>query len=282
MITAASALIALFGSLLSQSVAPRAAAAPAVVTTTWLQQHLNDRNVRVIFTGSQDVYDRAHVPGARYISHDAVMEMTTGGRLPPAGTLVSALVKAGAADNAHIVLYGDSPMMTGWLYMAFASIGHGADVSMLEAGLEAWIAESRPVSTDMPAAGNETLTVRSTNDVIADAPWVKARLESPSVRVLDVRTTNEWNAGRLPGAMLVLWQDLFADLKTQKLKSIEEIRRVFAAAGVKPGQEVVTYCAVGMRASLVYWAARAADVPARVYVGSYNDWQRSPTNPIVK
>ena len=57
---------------------------------------------------------------------------------------------------------------------------------------------------------------------------------------------------------------------------------MFASAGVQSGQEVVTYCAIGMRASLMYWAARAAGVPARVYVGSFTDWQRNSTNPIVK
>jgi 3-mercaptopyruvate sulfurtransferase SseA len=37
-----------------------------------------------------------------------------------------------------------------------------------------------------------------------------------------------------------------------------------------------------MRASLMYWAARAAGLPARAYVGSYQDWQMDSTDPIVK
>ena len=49
-----------------------------------------------------------------------------------------------------------------------------------------------------------------------------------------------------------------------------------------PNQSVVTYCAVGMRASLMYWAAKAAGLNARVYVGSWQDWQRESGNPIVK
>ena len=194
--------------------------------------------------------------------------------------LASVLAQGGAADNTHIVIYGD--VTTGWLFMALASLGHAADVSMLEAGIDTWMAEGRTVSTTTPPPGNGTFTVRAGGDVVVDAPYVKARLESPAVRVLDVRTTGEWNAGHLPGATLVLWQDLFADLNTQKLKPIDEIKKVFATAGVTSGQEVVTYCAIGMRASMVYWAARAAGVPARVYVGSFTDWQRTATNPIVK
>ena len=191
-------------------------------------------------------------------------------------------VKAGATDGAHIVLYGDSPMQTGWLYMTLAAVGHEADVSMLDGGTNLWRSEDRPVSTDVPAPGSGTLTVRPAPDVIVDAAYVRERLQSPAVKVLDVRTTLEWNNGHLPNATLILWQDLYADQRTLKFKSIDEIRALLTKAGVAPNQSVVTYCAVGMRASLMYWAARAAGVPARVYVGSWQDWQRDSGNPIVR
>ena len=92
----------------------------------------------------------------------------------------------------------------------------------------------------------------------------------------------EWNNGHLPNATLVLGQDLHADQRSQKFKSRDELRALFEKAGVKPEQQVVTYCAVGMRASLMYWAARHAGLPARVYVGSWEDWSRDSSNPIVK
>jgi thiosulfate/3-mercaptopyruvate sulfurtransferase len=124
--------------------------------------------------------------------------------------------------------------------------------------------------------------VRPAPDVIVDAAYVRARLHSPEVRVLDVRTTSEWNNGHLPGATLILWPDLYTDQRLLTFKSIDEIRALLTRAGVAPNQSVVTYCAVGMRASLMYFAARAAGIPARVYVGSWQDWQRDAANPIVK
>ena len=57
---------------------------------------------------------------------------------------------------------------------------------------------------------------------------------------------------------------------------------LFAKAGVKPGQQVITYCAVGMRGSLMYFAAKLVGLPARVYVGSWQDWKTDAANPIVK
>jgi thiosulfate/3-mercaptopyruvate sulfurtransferase len=257
-----------------------ATAVEPTVSTAWLQAHLNDPQVRIIFTGGRDDYDRAHIPGARFIDH---MD-TVGGdhRLLPPDALARALSKAGAADGIHVVLYGDRPMETGWLYMTLAAVGHADEVSLLDGGIKLWEAEKRPTATAAPSSTGNTLTVKPAPDVIVDAPWVRTRLESSSTKVLDVRTTQEWNGGHLPGATLILWQDLYADRLMLKFKSPTEIRALLAAAGVAPNQECVTYCAVGMRASLMYWAARSVGIPARVYVGSWQDWQRDSSNPVVR
>ena len=95
---------------------------------------------------------------------------------------------------------------------------------MLDGSINLWRAEDRPVSTDAPPPANGTLTVRPAPDVIVDAGYVKERLQSPAVKILDVRTTMEFNNGHVPGATLILWQDLYADQRTQKFKSPEEIR----------------------------------------------------------
>jgi thiosulfate/3-mercaptopyruvate sulfurtransferase len=262
--------------------APRSAAAAVdpLVSTDWLQQHLNDTQVRVIATGDQGRFERGHIPGARFLEH---MDTIGGGHtLLPPDKLAVVLARAGAADGMHIVLYGDSPMTTGWVFMALASVGHEADVSMLDGGIELWRSEGRTVAATAPPPATGALTVHPAPDLAVDAAWVKGHLDSPAIRLLDVRTTGEWNAGHLPNATLVLWQDLFSDQRSLKFKSPDDIRALFAKAGVKPGQQVVTYCMVGMRASLMYWAAKSVGLPAHVYVGSWQDWSRSAENPVVK
>jgi thiosulfate/3-mercaptopyruvate sulfurtransferase len=278
-----------FATTVALSVSSGAAVAPQsttslepgpLVSTAWLQQHLADPRVRVIGTGDRDRFDRAHVPGARFLEHMDTLEGNH--HLLPVDRLAAVLARAGAADGTRIVLYGDSPMTTGWVFMALASVGHGNDVSMLDGNIELWLSEKRPIATDTAPAATGRLTVKPASDISVDRSWVRGHLESPDVRVLDVRTKRERDAGHLPGATLVLWQDLFADQRTLKFKSIDELRALFTHAGVQPRQQVVTYCAVGMRASLMYWAARLVGVPARVYVGSYQDWQQDSANPIVR
>ena len=251
-----------------------------IVSTEWLQAHLTDPNVRIVDVSSRDAYERAHIPGARFLDHDATLGDDH--RLAPPDALARAWAKAGASDTAHIVLYGDTPMATGWMIMSLAAIGHGDHVSMLDGSLRLWELENRATAKATPPAATGTLTPRAAPDSIVDAAWVKSRLQSPTVKLLDVRTTREWNDGHLPGATLVLWQDLFVDQTNLKFKSKDEIRALLARAGVGANQEVVTYCAIGMRASLMYWAAKSVGIPSRVYVGSWRDWSRDSKNPVQK
>ena len=258
-------------------------AAPPLVSTEWLQQHLNDPQVRIICVGAGgDGYTRGHIPGARWLELAQTTMRGAGGGLAPVDVLVRTFTAAGVADGAHVVLYGDTPMITGWAYMALASIGHGDDVSWLDGNISLWQMEKRPVSTSAPKPGTGPLTPRQSPDAIVDGAWVRSRLESAATKILDVRSDREWRDGHLPNATLILWPELYQDLETQKFKSPDEIRALLARAGVQSNQEVVTYCAVGMRASLMYWAARSVGVPARVYLGSWRDWSSNPANPVAK
>jgi len=251
-----------------------------VVSTQWLAANLHDPDVAVIATGDRDQFDRGHIPDASFVEH-----MDTLGpdhRLLEPARLAEVLARKGAGDDRRIVLYGDHAMSTGWLYMAFASLGHADNVSVLSGNIEAWREEGRTMSTAAVSPRPGRLTVKPAPDVIVTAPWVRDRLENPAVKIIDARTDREWNQGRLPGATLVLWQDLFEDLNTLRFKPRGEIRALLAGAGVKPDQQVVTYCAIGMRASLMYFAARYAGYDGRVYVGSWEDWSRQPGYPIVR
>jgi thiosulfate/3-mercaptopyruvate sulfurtransferase len=153
---------------------------------------------------------------------------------------------------------------------------------MLDGNIDGWRAGGHPISTAVPAPATGRVTPKPAPGVVVQAPWVRSHLEDQSVKIIDARTQKEWTAGRLPNATLVLWQDLFADLKHLRFKTRDEIRALFKNAGVTDKQQVVTYCAIGMRASLMYFAAKHAGLPARVYVGSWDDWQRQNGYPVVR
>src|SRR5260370_27133925 len=189
-----------------------AVSAGPIVSGEWLQPHLSEPEIRGIYVGDRGDYDRGHIPGARILDHMETVQMGANGhRLRSNDVIGRELTKAGAADGVRIILYGDSPMATGWVNTAIASIGHGDDVSWLDGGIALWTAEKRPTSTAAPAAGTGPLTVPPPTDFIVDAAWAKSRpdpAKTPGARtrVLDVRTQGAGNGGPIPNATLVLWQ----------------------------------------------------------------------------
>lgn len=110
--------------------APRA---EMIVSTAWLGEHLDDPDVVVLATGSEQGYEREHIRGAGLVPHSATLGAGHGVLEPDA--LSDLLSQAGASDDARIVIYGENAMEVGWFYMAFASIGHGDHVSMLSGNM---------------------------------------------------------------------------------------------------------------------------------------------------
>ena len=106
-------------------------------------------------------------------------------------------------------LDGDDPMSNGWLYMILASLGHGDRTSLLDGNIKAWQAARYPVVKGPATAAHGHLTVKTPPDrVVVDAPWVRDRLNDPGIRLLDVRSDQEWRGGMIPGAVRFRWEDL--------------------------------------------------------------------------
>jgi thiosulfate/3-mercaptopyruvate sulfurtransferase len=79
--------------------------------------------------------------------------------------------------------------------------------------------------------------------------------------------------GHLAGARQLEWEDLFRGPGSSLLKDRGDLEKMFAER-VRPGDEVVTYCWVGYRASATWLVARWLGYEAKLYDGSYQDWSQ--------
>jgi thiosulfate/3-mercaptopyruvate sulfurtransferase len=86
-------------------------------------------------------------------------------------------------------------------------------------------------------------------------------------------------AGHIPGAANIPFSQLTGELT--QLRDEPKLSRLFAAAGVKQGDTVVTYCHIGMQASLLYFAARRLGYNARIFDGSFEEWSKKAELPVV-
>ena len=133
-------------------------------------------------------------------------------------------------------------------------------------------------------------TPRPNTKLVVDAAWVSANLNKPGVMILDTRAAKFYTgeekgqmprAGHIPSAKNIPFSSLVED-STNKFKSVEALRELFNAAGVKQGDSVTTYCHIGQQASLLYFAARYLGYDAHVYDGSFEDWSRRLELPVEK
>jgi len=267
---------------------------PLVVTVDWLGDHLNDASLVLLQIGEKKDYQSGHIPGAQFLDYASISTPHGQGlmlELPPVEQLVSVFEKLGVTNRSHIILYFGTNWVTPTtrVYWTLDYLGLGDRTSILNGGLVAWQATHHPVSTEtkQPAKGSITPALRK--EIVADAAWISSHLNQPAVTVIDARTHEFYNgsqsdgsprSGHIPGAFNLSYLEVI-DQDNNKFKSADGLKDLFRTAGLKPGNLMVSYCHIGQRATVLYFAAKMLGYDAKMYDGSWEDWSRRMDLPIV-
>jgi thiosulfate/3-mercaptopyruvate sulfurtransferase len=192
------------------------------------------------------------------------------------------LANAGIGDTSKVVIYG-SPIAATRLFFTLDYLGH-AHARVLNGGLNAWKAaggalETGPARAVRPA----TLTPTLQPQRVVSADWIRERLSSATMTLLDARPDAEFTgadggmngmhvAGHLPDARQLVWNTLLDS--SGRFLPDAELKKRYEAIDAAAGTPLVSYCMVGMRASVTYFVARHLGYDARLYDGSIVDWTR--------
>ena len=227
------------------------------------------------------------------------------------------MARLGIGDASSVIAYADDlgsgPFRLRW---ACGVYGHAEQVTVLDGGLERWVADGRPLEPggpDHPRPGPATpwtarFDDRSTR--VATADDVASAEHDPSVIVLDSRPASQFRgdavwfetgeiaagadgiartprgdlrAGHVPWARSVPWASLYRPDRT--LKDGPELRALLAEAGVPlaASPRVITYCGVGISASALLFALHRAGLEdVRLYDASWDEWGRDPSRPVAR
>lgn len=266
-----------------------------IVTTEWLAKHLNDNSLVLLHVGDKKEYDAAHLPGAQFIQMSDISKPRGEGlslELPPVDQLKATFQKFGVSKDSRIVIYfgKDWVTPTARVYFTLDYLGLGNRASILDGGLPAWVAEKRPVTTEVIAPKPGKFTPRPNPKLVVDSVWVSANLNKSNVAILDARNSefytgaqagNMPRAGRIPRARSIPFGSLIQDANS-KFENPDVLRKIFTDADVKKGDSVATYCHIGQQASLLYFVARYLGYDTRLYDGSFQDWSNRKELPVEK
>jgi thiosulfate/3-mercaptopyruvate sulfurtransferase len=272
--------------LAALAVMAQSVSAGLLVSPAELAAMLEDPAVVVIAVGNQPgEFESGHIPGARFVRYGDIAIDTNGlqSELPPPDRLRNVLVAAGISDRSKVIIYG-SPIAATRLFFTLDYFGHPY-ARVLNGGLNAWKASGGALATGAAAATTSAaaLTPRLQPDRVVSADWITARLSTGRMTLLDARPDNEFTGadggmngmhvkGHLPDAQQLVWNTLLD--ASGKFLPDTELRKKYEAIGASKGTPLVSYCMVGMRASVTYFVARHLGYDARMYDGSIVDWTR--------
>lgn len=242
-----------------------------LVSTEWVDEHLNDANVRVLDVSgfldddrvnqAHDDYLAEHIPGAVWFDVASASgelsdpDSTLSWTWPPLAQIEGAMGRVGVDEGTTVVLAGRTfdrayGLGTMWCTRAWWTLHHsGVACAILEGGVERWIAEGRP--TESGRVSVAPTTFRGTDrrvEAIADRHDVESALADEGSCLIDAlpeasftgERVNYARPGHITGAQNVPYPQLIAE-PTAAFVPDDEASAIFDRAGLLDRERVVLY-----------------------------------------
>ena len=214
----------------------------------------------------------------------------TPGMLPPDALMTQRSQALGINPDSRIIVYDNSPLHSaarGWWMMRL--YGLGASVAILDGGLSKWVAEGRPTEAGIvtPTPGT-AIAHRAAGQVRTKAELI-TNLATGAEQILDARGAGRFTgveaeprpgmaSGHIPGSRNLPSPSLFNP--DNSMKSGDELRALYADAGVDFDRPVITSCGSGLTAAiLLAGLVSLGKNDVTLYDGSWSEWGFDPATP---
>jgi len=258
--------------------------APNFVSTAWLSARLSG-DVVIVDCRPPFFHAQGHVPGAVNLPLFVIAAAES------AEAISARVGQAGISRGDPLVLYDDGASPTA-SHVAFLleGIGHPS-VSVLDGGITKWARDGFDVDYSpvvLPAADYGSPT--SIPGIAASTDEVLQALSDPATVIVDVRHPSEYlgvqhtarKNGHIPGAINIDWtNNLESTEGVSRLHSTEDLKRLYADAGVTPDKHVIVHCQSGSRSTFTWLVLKSLGYEnVSNYAAGWQEWGNRPDTPV--
>jgi len=263
-----------------------------LVSTEWLQTHLNDTTLRVLDASwylpaanrnPRAEFEAGHIPDAQFFDIDKISAPSDLPHMLPTPESFKASVEAlGVGSHDFVVVYdGAGIFSSARVWWMFQAMGHD-QCAVLDGGFPKWVREGRPVVSDIAPIRTAIFSPAPRKEMVRDFGQVLANISSHAEQVLDARGSPRFKGeeqepragvrpGHIPGSTNVHYASLMSPEGT--MHKVEALQALFRDRGVDLTKPIITSCGSGVTAAIITLAATLAGAKTlALYDGSWTEW----------
>jgi len=241
------------------------------------------------------VYNTGYILGSIYLNVESLRGMVDGvpSMLLPGFFLAAHFSAMGIFPTDMVIIVTDRRYLDATLVaIALERLGH-TSYAILNGGMDQWIAEKRPLSTELPSITATQYPIPKSDEFTVNGKAVLQAQKSRRALILDVRPVDyytgkkqdEARGGHIPGAINRPFDDDIAKgAEYHAFLPIEELTKIYQAIIPDKTTHVIVHCRTGHQASQTFFVLRSLLGYENVqwYDGGWTEWAAKPEFPVEK
>ncbi|MGD9487563.1 MAG: sulfurtransferase [Calditrichaceae bacterium] len=273
-----------------------------LVSTDWVEENLKNPGIRIIESNEDTLlYTAGHIPGAVHVDWTTDLNDQIRRDYIHRGAFEELMSRIGMTKDTTAVFYGDkNNWWACYAFWVFSLFGHKR-MKIMDGGRVKWEKEHRVMTREAPKypVSKYAAKERTDRDIRAFRQDVLKHVEK-KLPLVDVRSPEEYSGerlhmegypnegalrgGHIPGAANVPWS-MAVNTDNGTFKDAQELKEIYLRKqGLKPDNDIITYCRIGERSSLSWFVLTylLGYNHVRNYDGSWTEYGNLVNVPIEK
>ncbi len=271
-----------------------------LVETSWVADHLNDPNVRIIESDEDYLlYEQGHIPGAVKVDWFTTLQNPVERDFLTKEAFEELCSNLGIANDTTLVFYGDKfnwfATYALWIFEYYGN----KNSKIMNGGRLKWEKEGRPYTKEVPSYPKTHYTAKEPDESIRAYRNEVLQQSLAGRPMVDVRSPQEYTGellampnypqegamrgGHIPGAVNIPWSKAVND-QNGVFRPAGDLRDLYQGKNITPESQVISYCRIGERSSHTWFVLKYLLGYSNVknYDGSWTEWGNLVEAPIKK